>query len=37
MRPEIFGIFAAKVAKYGVWRPVAKSQKPAVGGHFCDY
>ena len=22
MRPETFGIFAAKVAKYGVWRPV---------------
>jgi hypothetical protein len=37
MRPETFGIFDATVAKYGAWRPITKSQKPAIGGHFCDY
>ena len=34
MRPETFGVFAAKVAKYGAWRPRANLQKPAIGGHF---
>jgi hypothetical protein len=36
MRPETFGVFAVKVDKYGAWRPISNSQKPAVGAHFSD-
>src|ERR1700720_2847047 len=35
--PETFGVFAAKVDKYGAWRPITNSQKPAIGGHLSDY
>jgi hypothetical protein len=34
VRQETFGVFAVKVAKYGAWRPIANSQKPAIGGHL---
>jgi hypothetical protein len=34
---ETFGNFAPPLAKSGGWRPFAKSEKPAVGGHFSDY
>jgi hypothetical protein len=37
MCPETFGVFAVKVDKYGAWRLITNSQKPAIGGHFSDY
>jgi len=37
MWPETFGNFAPPLAKSGGWRPFAKSEKPAVGGHFSNY
>jgi hypothetical protein len=33
--PETIGDFSLELAKFGVWRPTADSQKPAIGGHFC--
>src|SRR5258706_6005730 len=32
--PETIGDFSLEVAKFGVWRPTANLQKPAIGGHF---
>ena len=37
MWPETFGNFALEAAKFGVQRPTANSQKPAIGGHFWRY
>src|SRR5258707_14800390 len=37
MWPETFGNFAPPLANSGGWRPFAEFEKPAVGGHFCDY
>jgi len=37
MWPETFGNFAPEAAKFGVQRPTANSQKPAIGGHFWRY
>jgi hypothetical protein len=35
--PETIGYFAPRILKIGAWRPLAKSQKPAIGGPFCEY
>src|SRR5882762_22778 len=35
--PETIGYFALRMAKIGAWRLVANSQKPAIGGPFCEY
>jgi hypothetical protein len=35
--PETIGDFSLALAKFGVWRPTANSQKPAIGGHFWYY
>jgi hypothetical protein len=34
---RLSGVFGVKVVKYGAWRPIANSQKPAIGGHFSGY
>ena len=34
--PETIGYSGSEMAKFGVWRPAAHSQKPAIGGHFLD-
>jgi len=35
--PETIGDFSLELPKFGVWRPTANSQKPAIGGHFWYY
>jgi hypothetical protein len=35
--PETIGDFSLEVAKFGVWRPTANSQKRATGGPFWYY
>jgi hypothetical protein len=35
--PETIGYFAQKMPKIVAWRLVANSQKPAIGGPFCEY
>ena len=35
--PETGGYFALTMPKIGAWRLVANSQKPAIGGPFCEY
>jgi hypothetical protein len=34
---ETIGYFALKMPKVGVWRPAVNSQKPAIGGPFCEH
>jgi hypothetical protein len=36
MLPETFSVCVPQGAKFGARRPIASSQKPAVGGHFYD-
>jgi hypothetical protein len=31
------GYFALRMPKIGAWRLVDNSQKPAIGGLFCEY
>jgi len=35
--PETIGDFPPVAANLGARRPIADSQKPAIGGHFCGY
>src|SRR5450759_5219987 len=34
--PETIGDFGLRMPKIGAWRLVANSQKPAIGGLFCE-
>jgi hypothetical protein len=34
---ETIGYFALRMPKIGAWRLVANSQRPAIGGPFCEY
>jgi hypothetical protein len=34
--PETIGYFGLRMPKNGAWRLVANSQKPAIGGPFCE-
>ena len=35
--PETIGYFALRMPKIGAWRLAANSQRPAIGGPFCEY
>ena len=35
--PETIGYFALRMPKFGTRRLVTNSQKPAIGGPFCEY
>lgn len=35
--PETIGYFALRMPKIVAWRLAANSQRPAIGGPFCEY